>query len=292
MIDSLNKTFGNESLSFSAGENNFTKATLKNTSGVTVEIYLYGAHITSWKKEPYGELLFMSSKAEFQKGKGIRGGIPVIFPQFGGGDLPAHGFARNREWKCIASENAKSPSVTFELVEDAETLAIWPSKFSLSLEIILSDKLTTILKVTNKDEKSFTFQEALHTYFKIGNISEAEVSGLKNLTYIDKVNNNTETKEHNEKLNFTTAFDRVYINSPSQIELLDKNLKQKVLIEKDNLNCSVLWNPWEGTAKMKDMHEDAYIEMICVESGNIIPKIDLSPGKSFTSTQILSVEKI
>lgn len=46
------------------------------------EIYLFGATVTSWKRE-YREHIFISDKAIFNGTKAIRGGIPLVFPVFG-----------------------------------------------------------------------------------------------------------------------------------------------------------------------------------------------------------------
>ena len=63
-------------------------------------VYLHGAHVTSWKPaRDHDERLFLSERSEFRAGTAIRGGIPVIFPQFAAeGPLPRHGFARTSEW--------------------------------------------------------------------------------------------------------------------------------------------------------------------------------------------------
>jgi len=42
-----------------------------------------------------------SSKAIFKEEKAIRGGVPIIFPQFGGGPLPQHGFGRNSKFDLL-----------------------------------------------------------------------------------------------------------------------------------------------------------------------------------------------
>ena len=64
-----------------------------------LKIYLHGAHVTSWVPAGGDERLFLSQKSEFRPGAAIRGGVPVIFPQFGGlGTLPKHGFARTLPW--------------------------------------------------------------------------------------------------------------------------------------------------------------------------------------------------
>jgi|SRR5271156_5597167 len=64
------------------------------------EIYLHGAHITSWKPTGADEVLFLSSKSRWEEGQAIRGGIPICFPWFRAkvDDLqaPAHGFVRTK----------------------------------------------------------------------------------------------------------------------------------------------------------------------------------------------------
>ncbi|XP_052732101.1 putative glucose-6-phosphate 1-epimerase isoform X1 [Vigna angularis] len=84
---------------FCKGVNGLDKVILRESRGSSAEVYLYGAHVTSWKNDHGEELLFLSSKAVFKPPKAIRGGIPICFPQFGGlGTLDQHGFARNRLW--------------------------------------------------------------------------------------------------------------------------------------------------------------------------------------------------
>src|SRR5690348_10580973 len=67
------------------------------------EIYLQGAHVTSWTPAGQRPVLFMSSRSVFAPGKAIRGGVPIIFPWFGarsdGKPGPQHGFARSSLWE-------------------------------------------------------------------------------------------------------------------------------------------------------------------------------------------------
>jgi glucose-6-phosphate 1-epimerase len=54
------------------------------TSPATVgEMYLHGAHVTSWKPRGREEVLFVSSQSHWEQGRAIRGGVPVCFPWFG-----------------------------------------------------------------------------------------------------------------------------------------------------------------------------------------------------------------
>lgn len=55
----------------------------------------------SWIHRGKGRL-FTSPRAVFRSGQAIRGGIPVIFPQFGAcGPGLRHGFARLLEWAPV-----------------------------------------------------------------------------------------------------------------------------------------------------------------------------------------------
>ncbi len=294
MKDKLNSSYSiDNAVIFEVGNNDFVKFKLNHHSGSSCEAYLYGAHITSWIVPEFGELLFMSNKAEFQDGKAIRGGIPVIFPQFGGGELPSHGFARNREWQVVESgiKENKDVFMALELEHNADTHAIWPYKFKFRLEINLSEKLCIRINIKNIDDKQLSFQQALHTYFKISDISDVSVSGLKDIRYIDKVNNNNEVTEQQSEVKFTTAFDRVYLSTPDTVRLDDPGLNRKFIVQKQNMADSILWNPWESSKNMKDMHENAYQEMICVECGNVVPKVELKPGENFSAEQQLIVQK-
>ena len=59
----------------------FEKVVLVHPSAKSsVEVFLHGATLTSWKILGQ-ELLYLSPKAVFAKGKAIRGGVPVVFRQ-------------------------------------------------------------------------------------------------------------------------------------------------------------------------------------------------------------------
>lgn len=71
-----------------------------------ITVYQQGAHLTSWRTELGEEHLYTSPKAVYADGKAIRGGVPLIFPQFSDlGPLPvSHGFLRtSKKWKVNKS---------------------------------------------------------------------------------------------------------------------------------------------------------------------------------------------
>lgn len=113
-------------------------------------------------------MLFLSDEAVFSPPKAIRGGIPIVFPQFGGrGSLAAHGFARNSLWTLVEeTTNERSTSITLRLPPNESFHAWTKADFSLTYKITLSDALTLELCVTNNDpNESIEFQIALHSKF-------------------------------------------------------------------------------------------------------------------------------
>src|SRR5512139_4252652 len=76
------------------------KLTLVAPDGARAEVYLYGAHVVSWVPAGGQERLFLSRTSAFRAGAPIRGGVPVVFPQFGAlGPLPLHGLVRLMVWE-------------------------------------------------------------------------------------------------------------------------------------------------------------------------------------------------
>lgn len=49
-------------------------------TGESVEVLLHGATVISWKSASGKENLFLSSKAQLDGSKAVRGGIPLVFP--------------------------------------------------------------------------------------------------------------------------------------------------------------------------------------------------------------------
>jgi glucose-6-phosphate 1-epimerase len=102
----------------------------------TGDVYLHGAHITSWVPRAADEVLFASSQSHWQADRAIRGGVPICFPWFGNKaddrQAPAHGFVRTRLWQLesIVQEVA-AVTVTLSTESDATTKKWWPFDFHL-----------------------------------------------------------------------------------------------------------------------------------------------------------------
>lgn len=266
---------------------------LKNKYGDEALVSLYGAQVLSWiPRKTQKESLFLSPLAQFEAGKAIRGGIPVCFPQFGSlGNLPAHGFARNRFWKFHKIEET-SEHITLSLIlsDDVETRALWPYTFEAVISVTLElGTLKTQLSVRNADQKPFSFTCALHTYFNIDDVNSVQISGLEECSFIDQVDQGKKKEASWNKLKINTEIDRIYENGSKPIVLQTE--AYKLVIASEGFTDSVLWNPWiDKSCNLKDFPDDGYRSMVCIESGVITLPIKIQPKEQWVAVQILSIE--
>jgi glucose-6-phosphate 1-epimerase len=263
-----------------------------STAWSTAEIYLQGAHVTHFKKRNEPPLLFLSQCSRFTEGQPIRGGIPVVFPWFGPREgLGQHGFARVKTWelKEFAPAPDGSVSVRFGLPDCPEASAFAP--FTADYIVTVSDSLKLELVVTNNSKTDeFVFENCLHTYFEVGDITTVSISGLKGVNYLDKVANFAQKTETEEGISITSEIDRIYLNTPGTVEIVDGRFGRKILVEKQASLSTVVWNPWIAKAQqMPDFGNEEYERMVCVESGNVASnQIRLPPGESSRLTVRLS----
>ncbi|KAL3866218.1 hypothetical protein ACJMK2_043540 [Sinanodonta woodiana] len=212
---------------------------LDQGNGTAAIVHLHGATVVSWKLRGE-EILFCSKKAIFDNKKAIRGGIPIVFPQFGPWSLgPQHGFARIRKWKLVSTpmqDSRGNITAVFSLEDDKRTRELWDKKFKLVYTVSLWDKsLELNLKVLNRDESSFEYTTLMHTYFTTPDVTKTSVIGLKDLHFIDKVQDGAILTENRSEVIVNENYDRVYQNAPNEI-VVNKvgNGEQKVIIKKTN----------------------------------------------------------
>ncbi|KAL5216588.1 hypothetical protein ABZP36_007989 [Zizania latifolia] len=263
------------------GVNGLEKVVLREVRGISAEVYLYGGHVTSWKDEHGEELLFVSNK----------------FSNFG--NLEQHGFARNRTWS-VETDPPPFPVPTSNrayidliLKPTEEDLKIWLHSFESRLRVALGPggdlMLTSRIRNTNADGKSFSFTFAYHTYFSISDISEVRVEGLETLDYLDNLQDRARFTEQGDAIVFESELDRIYLGTPSKIAIIDHEKKRTFVVRKGGLPDAVVWNPWDKKAKaMSDFGDDEYKRMVCVEAAAIEKQITLKPGEEWTGKLELS----
>src|SRR5580692_6162921 len=176
-------------LDFVETEHGLVKAAI-SLDGITDELYLQGAHLTAWQPPGERPVLFTSPNSAFAPGRAIRGGIPIIFPWFGANRhepaAPQHGFARTAPWRLDGVETTGRESLTLTLaLGDGDVGSpVWPEPFRAIYTVTFAQTLSLRLTVQNRATHPIIFEEALHTYFAISDISTIAISGLAGTTYI------------------------------------------------------------------------------------------------------------
>src|SRR4029079_1869075 len=155
-------------------------------------IYLHGAQLTSWRPANGTEVLFVSAASRWERGRTIRGGIPICFPWVASKTddprAPAHGFVRTIAWSLDAVE-AHDGGIVVSLspASDGRARAWCPLEFRATLHATFAATLQVELEITNAGAGPFTFEEALHTYFAVGDATAIRLGGLDGVRYLDKV---------------------------------------------------------------------------------------------------------
>ena len=272
------------------GANDLPKVVLRSEDGAQAEIYRHGAHLTSWIPARGEEVLFLSRASQFGPGMAIRGGAPVIFPQFAGrGPLPKHGFARLVDWELV--ETFREPpgvSAAFRLIDSDVSRKIWPHAFRALLTVAIGgQQLDLSLKVTNPGPADLTFTAALHTYLRTAEISQTVVEGLGGLAYLDSTAGDREMRQQEPDLSFNGEVDRIYLNAPARLAVRAPG--RRLAVESAGFPDVVVWNPWsEKGAALDDLEPGGYRRMVCLEAAVIGTPITLHPGESWQGTQHLS----
>lgn len=252
----------------------------------------------------------------------IRGGIPVVFPQFAKqGPLPQHGFARNSRWEVAAAGDGNAE---LRLADTDATRAVWPHTFSLAYRIAFDgEHLSTSLSVANPKSAAepFAFEALLHTYLYVGHdaLPGVRVHGLKGVRYISKPDGGAIVEEAADAFPLDREVDRVYCDTPVDVtvtgiasaaapatgdaahRVFDSVVVSRSASVRDSLHAGavhapldiVIWNPAAArAATIPDLGPDDYKHYVCVEPGRVSPATAdfyahkaLAPGKVWTLRQ-------
>ncbi len=263
---------------------------LRGPDGAQARILLQGAQLLSWMPVDAGEQLYLSPASVLEAGSPVRGGVPVVFPQFAKlGPLAQHGFARTRPWH-LDQANSDASTAVLSLSDDTTTRNLWPHQFTLSLRIkIIGRELLMELSCLNTGTTLFDFTGALHTYLALSDIDQAKVLGLEGLPYIDAVDQ--QEKKQSEALLATKAqLNRVYRQCQPDLLLLEQQgaALRRIAIRQRGFSDVVVWNPGETMcATLPDMAPQGYRNMLCIEAAQLSQAVRLEPGQRWIGSQSL-----
>lgn len=251
---------------------------------VFAEIYLNGAHLTTFENRAHGFSMFWMDPSPLTAGRAIRGGVPLVFPWFGPhrehDDYPRHGFARNLTWS-VAGEFRTAQGgagVALDAADTDLTRGVWPHAFHARAEVIAEAMaITQRLTIRNTDKTPFTYENALHSYFAVGDVRNIAVEGLAGGDYIDKVDGK-KRKRLEGTLRFAGETDSVFVGATGACVIREAG-RPAIRIEKSGSLETVAWNPW---AKKGDPAATPP-PFVCIEPATCMEhSVTLAPGEAHT----------
>ena len=263
--------------------------TIRAADGAQATVTLYGGHLVAWQTSDGQERLFCSRDSALDGSRAIRGGVPVIFPQFGArGTGMRHGFARVATWQLESTGDADGAAWAQFILPHTDLpdaiATTWPWAFTLRLRVAVQGlSLELQLSVHNTGEQAFPFSAALHSYFAIDQLGEARIGGLQRVRYSDETPQDALQAE--ELLQFADKLDRIYYQLPGALTL--QSGSHTLRLEQQGFTDAVVWNPGaQDAAALPDLADDEYQRFICIEPALIQPDT-LAAGAQWTGRQHL-----
>lgn len=239
---------------------------ISTPEGAEATISLFGAHLMSWKTADGKERLFLSQRSALDGSAAIRGGVPVIFPQFATrGDGLRHGFARTATWRLAEQANDWAEFALAQSDLPRNHFQSWPRAFELRLRFTLrGNALDMHYTVRNTGQQDFSWAGALHTYYAVTEFTGATVDGMP----------------------FTGALDDI---RPATPQLRLDTGAGVLQLEQQGFSEWVVWNPGaEGAAAIADMEDDEYRRFVCIEPARVDKQV-LPAGAEWTGLHTISL---
>jgi glucose-6-phosphate 1-epimerase len=237
---------------------------IASSDGACAIVTLFGAQLVSWTTADGVEQLFCSHRSSLDGSRAIRGGVPIIFPQFNErGPIIRHGFARLSTWTLLDSG---AGFAVFALGPNALSEQ-WPHAFALRLRVALHGaQLTMTLEVENTGATPFAFSAALHTYHRVADVAAVRIDGVQDAA-----------------LAIGERLDAIY-RAVSDVRIRDG--ARTVQSSQSGFTDAVVWNP--GDVAMADMAPGEYRQFVCVEPAVIAP-VTLAAGAHWRGHNTLKI---
>lgn len=258
-----------------------TPQTLIGNDGATITCCLHGGQLLSWIPAGGPERLWLSPLRTCGPGASIRGGVPVVFPQFSErGPLPKHGFARDRAWQVLPTVGDGAARWSARLQADAQTRVIWPHDFTLQVDVVaIGGQLTIELSATNDGGNAFSFMAALHAYLRVGDPAGTTVNGLGGIVGQDNGADAAPTELPTGPLLAVSPRDVALLGVPGPV-LIDDPALGPLTITADGFTDRVIWHPGPNP-KIADVPEGAEQEFFCIEPAVLTP-VMLAPSERWS----------
>ena len=245
---------------------------IEGPDGAAAIVTLYGAHLVSWITSDGQERIFCSAKSSLDGTRAIRGGVPVIFPQFAArGTGMRHGFARVSTWRLGDNGDGHAEFTLTEADLAPGVAAAWPHAFSLTLRVeVLLDELRFAMEVRNTGASAFRFSSALHSYFLVDRLANTAIDGVQD-----------------GEMLITDKYDHIYFGVTKSIVL--RSGIGALRLDQQGFTDAVVWNPGAAdSAVLADMEGEEFQHFVCIEPALIEP-VTLDAGAAWTGRHQVNV---
>ncbi|HYP30775.1 MAG TPA: D-hexose-6-phosphate mutarotase [Burkholderiaceae bacterium] len=261
---------------------------LASDDGARATVLLHGGHLVSWIPAGGQEQLYVSPTSRCGEGEAVRGGVPVIFPQFAArGPLPRHGLVRTRGWQLVEMpSHGRHAQAVLRFVADEATRRLWPHAFEAEITFsLVGQQLDIEFAVTNAGDAPFEFTAALHTYLRTNDVLKAQLEGLQGVRYEDNATGQWQ-QQWGDITQVVGEIDRLYHDAPAELVL--REMGRKLAIAHADFTDVVVWNPGpQKAAQLSDMPDDDWLKMLCVEAARVVDPVTLPPGEEWAGMQTL-----
>ncbi|GAB3033402.1 D-hexose-6-phosphate mutarotase [Bowmanella dokdonensis] len=257
-----------------------------DNQAASLELSLFGAHVLSYMpKKDSRQRLYMSPCALMDGSKAIRGGIPICWPWFGqheASSLPAHGYLRTRVWRITRIDDDLRET-RLQLQPGRTRGEGFDGCADVTLTLLVGDSLSLSLDTQNIGQQPFSYNAALHSYFRVSDIHKVRLAGLDG-DYLDKVRDGQRAPTP-DPYTFEGETDRIHLCQTSDTLLTDPDYEMS--IGHRGHDSIVVWNPWQQKSEaMADMPDGDYRQMLCIETA-ITQGKRLAPDEQHQLVQII-----
>jgi glucose-6-phosphate 1-epimerase len=276
---------------------------LVDTALARCEIALFGAQVLSYIPKKDGRDVLWCSASKLASGKPVRGGIPICWPWFSKQNVsehsPQHGFVRTLEWKLASQSSLSSGEVVLEFIPPPfpalpPQSSSWPANCSVRMELNIGATLQQTLHTQNHSDQTLVLTQALHSYFRVGDVRQVGVEGLEGREYLDKLLDFAPAQQ-TSAWQFSESCDRIYLDMPGSSRIVDPVWRRNIHVDSKFSASTVVWNPGAaGVQNFADIPPTDWPQYLCVEVANCSPRdsVSLPSGASASLQQTLSVTEL
>lgn len=260
------------------------------------QVSLYGGQVLNWKPVGEREVFWLSKNSAYEKGKAIRGGIPICWPWFGvhpndrENKSGNHGFARGQLWQ-VDNIDINEQGVEVSLSWQGQNMNdLWPFACRLTQVLFFGKSFTQVFTMKNLSENDAYYTGALHSYLSVSAPVNAIITELAKVPFDDKLTGKACAAKPlvTQLANGIDPVDRVY-HSNEVMKVVDSDWQRTIELKTINTKHWVFWNPGvELSNNMADIHEGGEQEFICLEAANTRMQL-LRAGESLTMAQKIAV---